>query len=251
MTRLSLALTLTLLAGCAGSDPVEEAPPQASASETAEAKPQQKKKAKKRRKRVRTKKGRSKRKQREARAIPEGHVYLAFTKADLKTQVLPVVSAQAGVEIVWRGDARRVHLPLKRTLPWLDAMDLICRFSDTHLVRAYTGRYELRDGYQGQLSSEGITTSGGSGGSAGSGGSSAGSSGSQGGATASKARKGSRGRSSRGTTSSSSGTASSASTSTAGAYKGTYDPRTGVRPPNEAKAILQGMGTRNSGGPRR
>mgnify|MGYP007046931938 CR=1 FL=1 len=234
-----LVFAFALLAGCSSPDPVEEPPPQAAASDAspaAAAEPEPAAKPAKKRKRRRTRSGYTKRADK-SKEIPAGHVYLGvLKKADLKTQVLPAVSTQAGVVIVWHGEPRSLTITLKRALPWLEAMDLICRFTDTHLVRAYTGRYELRDRYVGELNSDGIELKGGGA--------------SKGGAGGSSTKGGAGGKSStrpKGGSSSGGGSTSSGQSSGGDAYRGTYDPATGARPPNEAKGILQGMGTRNSG----
>tara|TARA_R110002072_G_scaffold202998_1_gene360961 strand:- start:43 stop:744 length:702 start_codon:yes stop_codon:yes gene_type:complete len=229
MRYLFLVLSLSLLAACSSEEPTPEPAPEVAAL-PAEPAPAAKPKSKKRRtknRRRRTKKGVKKRTKRPAQEIPDGHLYLAFNKADLKTQVLPAIESQAGIKITWLGTRRQVNLSLKRSLPFAEAMDLICRFSDTHLVRAYSGRYELRDGYKGQLESEGLTLD----------------TGKSGGGAASKGGK--------------SGTSKPARRPVArgkarpsgkGAAKGsTPDPTTGRRSGHEAKGILQDLGTNSTG----
>lgn len=232
MRHLLLVLSLSLLAACSSEEPAPEPAPEVVAAEAAPA-PQANQKPKpkaKRKRRRRTRKGKGKRRKRPPKRIPEGHVYVAFHKADLKSQVLPVIESQAGIKITWLGSRRQINLPLKRTLPFAEAMDLICRFSDTHLVRAYSGRYELRDGYQGQLDSSGLTLDSGGGG----------------GSSSSKRR----GSSSRPKARGKSRTPRGAASSSNDGWRETHDAAVQRRSGNQARDILQGMGTRNSG-PRR
>lgn len=222
MRQLLLVLSLTLLAACSSEEPAPEPAPEVAAvpaKSAAKPKPQKKR-------RRRTRKGVKKRRQRPARAIPEGHVYLAFSKADLKTQVLPVIEAQVGITITWLGSRRQVNLPLKRSLPFTEAMDLVCRFSDTHLVKSYSGRYELRDGYQGQLESEGLTldTSKSSGSSKRASNSSR--------APAARSKPRARGK---------------APSPSNDGWRDTYDAAAGRRSGSEARGILRDMGTRSTG----
>ena len=144
---------------------------------------------------------------------------------------MPAIESQVGIKITWLGTRRQVSLSLKRSLPFAEAMDLICRFSDTHLVKAYSGRYELRDGYKGQLESEGLTLdTGNSGGGAVS---KSGKSAGKGGKSKSARRPVARGK---------------ARPSGKGAAKGsTPDPTTGRRSGHEAKGILQDLGTTSTG----
>jgi predicted small lipoprotein YifL len=231
MRHLLLLLSLFALAACSSEEPTPEPAPEVAAAPAPQAqpKPKAKPKAEKRRRR-RTRKGkRGKRRKRPTLSVPEGHLYLAFNKADLKSQVLPAIEAQAGVKITWLGSRRQITLPLKRSLPFAEAMDLICRFSDTHLVRAYSGRYELRDGYQGQLDSEGLTLDT-------SGGASGGSSRKKG--KRARGRPVARGKARR------KGRAPSSSND---GWRDTYDAAAGRRTGNQAKGILRDMGTRSTG----
>jgi len=235
MRYLLLVLSLSLLAGCSSEEPAPEPAPEVAvvpAESAPAAKPKKKTKTKKKRRR-RTKKGLKKKRKRPAKSIPEGHVYLSFNKADLKTQVLPAIERQVGITITWLGSRRQVSLQLKRSLPFTEAMDLICRFSDTHLVKAYSGRYELRDGYQGQLESDGLTLD---------------TSNSSGSSKRGKAKgKGASKAARRPVARKKARSPSKTSGSSNDGWRDTYDAAAGRRSGSEAKGILRDLGTRSTG----
>lgn len=134
---MSICLTLPLLGpgtGCSSSSSEPEAAPQAT-----------------KKKRGRRKRRATKQPPKQEGFLPRGHVLFDVKKADLKTQVLPLFFRQAGVEIKWSGPPRAVTMRLLKPVHWRDALSLVCRFSDTHLVRDYTGRWVLRDGWSGDL----------------------------------------------------------------------------------------------------
>ena len=133
----SLCLALPLLAispGCSSSSSEPEAAPQTTST-----------------KRKRRKRRAAKPEPKKTGYLPQGHVLFDVKRADLKTQVLPLFLNQAGVEIKWGGPPREVTMRLLKPVHWRDALSLVCRFSDTHLVRDYTGRWVLRDGWSGDL----------------------------------------------------------------------------------------------------
>ncbi len=135
LTSLCLALGLLAISpGCSSSSSEPEAAPQTTSS-----------------KRKRRKRRAAKPPPKAPRDIPAGHVLFDVKRADLKTQVLPIFLSQAGVEIKWGGPPREVTMRLLKPVHWRDALSLVCRFSDTHLVRDYTGRWVLREGWSGDL----------------------------------------------------------------------------------------------------
>lgn len=230
-------LCALLLLGCSSEEPAPE--PEIAATSAAPEPKAARKKTKRKRMRHRTKQKGKRRKKRPAQAVPEGHIYLNLRNADLKTQVLPLLENQKKVEIVWLGGPRTVNLPLKRTLPWEEAVDLVCRFSDTHLVRVYTGRYELRDGYKGQLESDGVVIA-------------EGTSSNRGGVGSAKSRKTRKTRKTRSTRPAKRGK-SRAKSAKRGApssgndgWRQTHDAAKNRRSGNEAKDLLNRMGTRST-----
>lgn len=120
---------LVLLAGCASEQPAPR-PRVAPAAPTAAA--------------ARPLDGRSSR-------VPAGHMLVNVTKADLSTQVLPLFQQQVGITIIWTGDPRLVTLRLSQTIPWNEALSLICQFTKTHPTKDYQGRLILKDGWGGDL----------------------------------------------------------------------------------------------------
>ena len=71
--------------------------------------------------------------------------------ADLAGEVLPLFKAQVGLEITYDGPPRAVTLPLVQPVPWEAALELVCQFTDTHLVRDHRDRLRLEDGWAGRL----------------------------------------------------------------------------------------------------
>lgn len=79
-----------------------------------------------------------------------GEVYFKFDEADLTTEVLPLLNRQVGLRVRYRGPARAVTLRLTAPMHWKQALDLIARFSNTHLKRGADGKLELRNRYGGK-----------------------------------------------------------------------------------------------------
>ena len=176
------------------------------------------------------------------RGMPPGHVHFSVRKADLKTEVLPYFARQAGVRVRWNGAPREVRsLSFAKPIHWRTAMDLLCRFTRTHLTKDYQGRYLLKEGWGGHKepalernkpgdtqTPPGLSRRGSSG--------------------SSSSGSSSSGRSSAGS-SSSSGSSPSSSGSGRATYSGSYgkgkqDAYSGGK---RARSLLKGVGTRNSG----
>lgn len=79
-----------------------------------------------------------------------GEVYFKFDEADLTTDVLPTLQDQAGIRVRYRGPARAVTLRLTAPMHWEQALNLIARFSNTHLKRGAQGKLELRNRFGGK-----------------------------------------------------------------------------------------------------
>lgn len=217
----SLCLALPLLAispGCSSSSSEPEAAPQTTST-----------------KRKRRKRRAAKPEPKKTGYLPRGHVVFDVKRADLKTQVLPLFLDQAGVEIKWGGPPREVTMRLLKPVHWRDALSLVCRFSDTHLVRDYTGRWVLRDGWSGDLDGEipeekgGPPASNSGGVAARGGGRSSGSSGSSRGATSSGSSR------------------SSSNNSGKQTWENTYGGGSDNAAGRTARGLLQGTTTRHSG----
>lgn len=88
------------------------------------------------------------------RRMPQGHVLFHFNKADLTTVVIPAFEKQAGIMLRWEGPPRTVTLNMIQSMPWQDALDLVCQFSKTHTVRDYQGHMRLEDGWSGRPTSK-------------------------------------------------------------------------------------------------
>lgn len=129
MLRFLFVASVALsLAACSSSEPGPDEPAPAAARPAEVAKP------------------------RRPKGLPEGHVQFSLTDADLKADVLPLFRAQVGVAITWDGDPREVrNLRLAQPVEWQAALDLVCRYTRTHLTRNYKGEYVLKDGYGGDL----------------------------------------------------------------------------------------------------
>ena len=69
----------------------------------------------------------------------------------LREVVLPLFEKQAGVKIKWNGEERQLSLRLTNPMPWRDALNLVCQFTNTHLAEDYRGRLILKDHYGGTL----------------------------------------------------------------------------------------------------
>lgn len=82
-----------------------------------------------------------------------GEVYFKFDEADLTTDVLPLFQSQVGLRIRYRGPARAVTLRLTAPMRWEQALDLVARFSNTHLKRGANGKLELRNRFGGKSES--------------------------------------------------------------------------------------------------
>lgn len=82
---------------------------------------------------------------------PAGTVLFSVEDADLSGDVLPLFEQQVGVRISYVGPARTVSLRLTQPLDWEHALDLVCRFTGTHLARDYKGELELRSRFGGKL----------------------------------------------------------------------------------------------------
>ena len=85
------------------------------------------------------------------RGLREGQVLFSVASADLRGEVLPLFESQAGVKIIWEGPPKQVSVRLSAPLDWELAMDLVCRFTRTHLTKDYRGRYVLKEGWGGDL----------------------------------------------------------------------------------------------------
>ncbi|HBP19441.1 MAG TPA: hypothetical protein DEA08_16835, partial [Planctomycetes bacterium] len=79
-----------------------------------------------------------------------GEVFFRFDEADLTTEVLPLIRQQVGLRVRYRGPARAVTLRLTAPMHWEQALELIARFSNTHLKRGAKGKLELRNRYGGK-----------------------------------------------------------------------------------------------------
>ncbi len=214
------AALVLVLAGCAAEPKAEPAAPAATSGGEAAAAPAP-------RRRTRVSKPR-------VRGLPPGHVLFSVEDGDLARDVLPLFASQADVAVRWLGPPRKVSLRLTQPVSWQSAMNLVCRFTRTHLTRDHQGRLELRDGWGGELASDdldlgGVQVTGGGGGGSG--------------------RAPARG--------SSSATAASSSTSGRGSSQGggatsTYDNTYGGGVDNPsgrtARKLLEGTTTRRSGG---
>lgn len=78
-------------------------------------------------------------------------VQFKVKRVGLRAVVLPLFEEQAGVKIKWNGEERQLSLRLTSPMPWRDALDLVCRFTNTHLTEDYRGRLILKDRYGGTL----------------------------------------------------------------------------------------------------
>lgn len=78
-------------------------------------------------------------------------VMFSVRDADLATEVLPLFERQVGIRIEYDGPARKVTLPLVRPLDWELALELVCQFTDTHLVEDFKGRLVIEEGWVGRL----------------------------------------------------------------------------------------------------
>src|SRR5579872_219884 len=80
---------------------------------------------------------------------PPGQVCFDFERVDLEKVALPLFSRQAGVTIDYGSKTRKtLSLRFNQPVPWRDALALICKFTDTHIIRSQIpGRLEMKDGY--------------------------------------------------------------------------------------------------------
>jgi len=92
--------------------------------------------------------------ERRSREIPAGKVLFSVQDADLMTEILPLIEEQAGVSIRYRGKPRSVSLRLVEPIGWEEAIELVNRFTKTHLTRDYQGRFVLKSKYGGEPDEE-------------------------------------------------------------------------------------------------
>lgn len=80
-----------------------------------------------------------------------GEVLLNLRQADLTSEVLPLIERQVGVKVRYSGPPKTVDLRLVRPLDWEAAVDLIGKFTGTHLATDYQGRFILKPKNGGDL----------------------------------------------------------------------------------------------------
>lgn len=77
-----------------------------------------------------------------------GNVSIDFKNVDLARVALPLFSKQSGVIVEYGGPPKNVSSLRLVNAPWRDALDYICRFTQTHCVASQVrGRIELKLGY--------------------------------------------------------------------------------------------------------
>ncbi len=80
-----------------------------------------------------------------------GEVLFNLRQADLTSEVLPLIERQAGVKVRYSGPPKTVDLRLVRPLDWEAALELIGKFTGTHLATDYQGRFVLKPKNGGEL----------------------------------------------------------------------------------------------------
>ena len=77
-----------------------------------------------------------------------GNVSIDLKNASLSDIVLPLFSRQAGIVIEYGGPPRKVDRLRLNDVPWRDALGILCRFTQTHVLHSQIpGRLELKLGY--------------------------------------------------------------------------------------------------------